>query len=161
MKDYSLSANSVWIANTSKLIKYTLQEGMPVEKIYNRTSYRNFDAFVEKGVYLKGKDSLFYDWVGATPQYKIIRTDSMEYLVFDRDLNLVKVVDGKDMFVEYRKWKGYRFLYGNDDTYIIDEKNRPVAVLNISPAAVLVKQKLYEKYNNIMITVDLEQLGLN
>lgn len=65
------------------------------------------------------------------------------------------------MFVEYRKWKGYRFLYGNDETYIIDEKNRPVAVLNISPAAVLVKQKLYEKYNNIMITVDLEQLGLN
>lgn len=161
MKDYSLSANSVWIANTSKLIKYTLQEGMPVEKIYNRTSYGNFDAFVENGVYLKGKDSLFYDWVGATPQYKIIRTDSMEYLVFDQDLNLVKVVDGKDMFVEYRKWKGYRFLYGNDETYIIDEKNRPVAVLNISPAAVHVKQKLYEKYNNIMITVDLEQLGLN
>ena len=161
MKDYSLSGASVWIANTNKLIKYTMQDGLPAEKVYKRTSSENFDAFVEKGVYRKRADDLFYDWVQAIPQYKIVRTDSLKYLVFDGDVNLIKTEDGKAMYTEYRNWKGYRFLYGQGQTYIIDKENKPVAILNVSPQSVLVKNRLYEKYKNLVITVDLNQLGLN
>lgn len=161
MKDYSLSGVSVWIANTNKLIQYTMQDGLPTEKVYKSTSSGNFDAFVERGVYRKTTDSLFYDWVEAIPQYKIVRTDSIKYLVFDQDVNLIKTEDGKDMYTEYRTWKGYRFLYGQNQTYIIDKKNQLVSILNISPQSILVKNKLYEKYKNLVITVDLDQLGLN
>lgn len=161
MKDYSLSGASVWIANTNKLIKYTIQDGLPAEKIYKRTSSENFDAFVEKGIYCLKADALFYDWVQAILQYKIVRTDSLKYLVFDGDVNLIKTEDGKAMYTEYRNWKGYRFLYGQGQTYIIDKENKPVAILNVSLQSVLVKNRLYEKYKNLVITVDLNQLGLN
>lgn len=59
-------------------------------------------------------------------------------LVIDNDLNISDQIDFCDLYIYYFKTKNYKFLSKDDETTVIDNKNKKIADLKISREATLI-----------------------
>lgn len=155
---FKIQNDTLLIVFKDMVSKHSLKDGSIIlEKSFDIQALGELRYFIGGVVYIK-TDSAFNNLILTDSMSNFLFTKSGKTLVLNDKLNILNQIDYNQLYVYYLKSKDYKFLANNNETTVIDNKNKKVAELKASNKAILLGSRLFDMQEKSFIEIDLKEL---
>jgi hypothetical protein len=158
---YKIYKDTVFLVFKDRVAKYSMINGSIIlEKSFDLASFGELRYFIGSQVYLKS-DSTYnpIDSLYSTKHFLYTKTGKI--LALNEKLDITDQIESNQLYIYYLKTKNYKFLAKNNETIVIDNKNKKVADLKASNKAILIGSKLYDIQEKSFLEIDISDLIKN
>lgn len=155
---YKIYKDTVLLVFKDRIAKYSMINGSIIlEKSFDIATLGELRYFIGSQVYLKS-DSIYNPIVSSDSTKFFLYTKTGKILVLNEKLDIVDQIESNQLYIYYLKTKNYKFLAKDNETIVIDIKNKKVADLKASRKAILIGSKLYDVQEKSFLEIDIPDL---
>jgi len=145
-----------------RLMKFSKKTGeMILDKNLSSYDFGNMKYFVGDNIYMPDGAAGFKKMKNANIDEMFVFTTNGLVLNVNSDLDVVSSLYSKNLFYSFLEYENCKMLTNRDESYLIDESGKKHLSINISPAAFIVNDVLYDKLGNDLIMVEMSELLKN
>jgi hypothetical protein len=155
---YKIDNDTILLVFKDRVAKYSMNNGSIIlGKSFDLATSGELRYFIGSQVYLKTDST--YNPIDSTDSTKhFLYTKTGKILVLNDKLDITGQIESDQLYVNYLKTKKYKFLAKNNETIVIDNKNKKVADLKASNKAILIDSKLYDMQEKSFLEIDISDL---
>jgi len=162
---YRLAENEIYLVSKDKLTKYTKETGQFImEKTFHKNELGELKHFIGDQVFIANENDEFVSLPQTDTTKIFVLTNKGNVLVMDNQLEITSTIEQKEPNICFLETGKYKFIAKGKDykTWIIDNSGKKIAEIEASSAAFLIDKILYDKQQNKLIAINLEEIiGVN
>ncbi len=156
--DYILGSDAIMLLFKNKIAKYSMTNGLLIsEKSIQTETTGDFTSFTSEQFFVE-TDSAYQSFESLEPDKLHVVTEKNKLLTINDLFEIETITEPENLFTLYGSSEELRFLKKGDETIVINNENKKVAVLQASPNAISFGAKLYDIQKNCLLEFDLSGL---
>ncbi len=152
--------DEIFLLFKHRIAKYSMVSGALLnENEIDQNSYGELIDFIGNQVYSTSMDGKFENLNLPDTTLVYIFTNQQKTLAIDFDLNIKETIPYENLRIQYLITDQFKFFSKGKNTVVLNHDGEKVAEIDVSSDAKLIGNSLYDRRENFLIQVDLEELS--
>jgi hypothetical protein len=156
---FNILDNEIYLVFKNWISKYSQETGdLLLEVELPEDKFGELKNFIGKHVYVTKENGELSSLSQSDTTKVYVFTNKNEIISIDKQLNVAKIKDSKDLIFKYFQTKDYKFFSKDKLTLIIDNEGKKVAEIEASSSAFLIGKTLFDKHKESFSAIDLAEI---